>query len=170
MERFSNEIKMGSSHRDTESGLLGIGQENIDLSNGLKTKITKKDSRSAFDLSDTGNLSLYMVTGAIYIQRQIPDFLTGRIHSQLNIEGQELADFVSMDTTPEQESEAPETPRGPINRLADVLVNLQIKPQAITIRAVTTNPTTFNSKNANFDLFEDLLHTMIKMQPAKLNK
>ena len=48
-----------SSHRNTESGSSGKGQENTDLANGSKTKITKKDSRSAFDLRDTGDLSPY---------------------------------------------------------------------------------------------------------------
>ena len=60
-----------------------------------------------------------------------------------------------------------EQPQDPINRLADILVNLQNKPQSMTIRPVTTNPMTFDGKTENFELFKDLFLTMIKMQPAK---
>ena len=50
---------LSTSHRDTEYGSSGNGQENIDKTSGLKTKITKKDSMFAFDLRDTGDLSSY---------------------------------------------------------------------------------------------------------------
>ena len=40
-----------------------INQEDREGSNGFKTKITKKDSMSAFHLRDKDNLSPYMVTG-----------------------------------------------------------------------------------------------------------
>ena len=36
----------------------------------------------------------------------------------------------------------------------------------MTIRPVQTTPMTFNGKSEKFELFEDLFHTMIKMQPA----
>ena len=48
-----------SGQRDTESGSSPNNQEDREGSNGLKTKITKKDSRSAFDLRDTEDLSPY---------------------------------------------------------------------------------------------------------------
>ena len=50
---------ISSGNRGTESGLSSNNQENNDNTNGLKTKITKKDSRSAFDLRDTEDLSPY---------------------------------------------------------------------------------------------------------------
>ena len=53
-----------------------------------------------------------------------------------------------------------------INRVADVPVNLQNKPQSVTIRPVTTNPITFNGKTEKFELFDDRFHTMTKTQPA----
>ena len=72
-----------------------------------------------------------------------------------------------MDTTlPAPEPEVPAAPQDPLNRLADVLVNLQNKPQTMTIRPVQTTPMTFDGKGEKFELFEDLFHTMIKMQPA----
>ena len=72
-----------------------------------------------------------------------------------------------MDTNlPDPKPEVPQTPQDPINRLADVLVNLQNKPHSMTIRSVTTTPMTFDGKSEKFELFEDLFHTMIKMQPV----
>ena len=50
---------LSSGQRDTESGSLPNNQEDREGSNGLKTKITKKDSRSACPLRDTDDLSPY---------------------------------------------------------------------------------------------------------------
>ena len=111
--------------------------------------------------------SPYMVTGATDIQRQFPELLTGRIHSHPNLETQESTHNVSLDRTlPAPETEVPETPQDLLNRLAEVLVSLQNKPQSMTIRPVTTTPMTFDGKSEKFELFEDLFHTMIKMQPV----
>ena len=110
-------------------------------------KITKKDSRSACDLRDHTDFTPYMVTGANEAQHPIPEFLTGRIHSQPDLQRQESAHDTTMDTTlPIAEAVVAEPPQDPINRLADVLVNLQNKPQSMTIRPVTTNPMTFDGK------------------------
>ena len=43
-----------SGNRDTEASMSPNSQENRECSSGLKSKITKKDSRSACDLRDTG--------------------------------------------------------------------------------------------------------------------
>ena len=131
------------------------------------TKIKKKDSRSACDLRDHLDNTPYIVTGANELQHPIPEFLTGRIHSQPDLQRQESARDTTLDTTlPVAEPVTAEQPQDPINRLADVLVNLTNKPQTMTIRPVTTNPMTFDGKAEKFELFEDLFHTMIKMQPA----
>ena len=156
-----------SGNRDTEASMSPGSQENRESSSGLKSKITKKDSRSVGDLRDTAPSSHYMVTGANETQQQIPEFLTGRIHSIRNLERQQSNHNVSLDTTlPAPEPQVPVTPQDPLNRLADVLVNLQIKPQTMTIRPVQTTPMTFDGKSEKLELFEDLFHTMIKMQPA----
>ena len=131
------------------------------------TKLTKKDSRSACDLRDHVDPVPYMVTGANEPQQHIPEFLTGRIYSQPDLQRQESAHDTTLDTTlPVAEPVTAQLSQDPINRLADVLVNLQNKPQSMTIRPVTTNPMTFDGKTEKFELFEDLFHTMIKMQPA----
>ena len=108
-----------------------------------------------------------MVTGANELQEQIPEFLTGRIHSQPDLQRQGSAHETTLDTTlPVADPITAEQLQDPIDRLADVLVNLQNKPQSITLRPVTTNPMTFDGKTEKLELFEDLFHTMIKMQPA----
>ena len=154
-------------HRDTEASSSPNSQENRESAPGPKIKIAKKDSRSVGDLRDTMGHGSYMVTGATDTQPQIPEFLTGRIHSIPNLERQQSTHNISLDTTlPAPAPEAPEPPQDPFNRLADVLVNLQNKPPSMTIRPVQTTPMTFDGKSEKFELFEDLFHTMIKMQPT----
>ena len=156
-----------SGNRDTETSMSPGSQVNTENTSGWKSKLTKKDSRSACDLGDTAGRGPYMVTGATNTQQQIPEFLTGRIHSIPNLERQQSNQNVSVDTTlPAPEPEVPETPQDPLNRLADVFVNLQNQPQWMTIRPVQTTPMTFDGKSEKFELFEDFVHTMIKMQPA----
>ena len=114
------------------------------------TKLAKKDSRSACDLRDHTDNVPYMVTGANELQQQIPEFLTGQIHSLSDLQRQESAHDTTLDTTlPVAEPVTAEQPQDPLNRLADVLVNLQNNPQSMTIRPVTTNPMTFDGKRRN---------------------
>ena len=156
-----------AGHRDTEDSMSPNSQENRENASGPKTKNAKKDSRSVGDLRDTTDCGSYMVTGAIDTQQQIPEFLTGRIPSIPNLERQQSNHNVSLDATlPAPDHEVHEPSQDPLNRLADVLVNLQNKPQSMTTRPVQTTPMTFDGKSEKFELFEDLFHTMIKMQPA----
>ena len=156
-----------SGNRDTEASALPNSQENRECSSRFKSKFAKKDSQSACDLRDIAGRSHYMVTGANEAQQPIPEFLSGRIHSIPNLERQQSNHNVSLDTTlSAPDPEVPESTQDPLNRLADVLVNLQNKPQTMTIRPVQTTPMTFDGKSEKFELFEDLFHTMIKMQPA----
>ena len=48
-----------SGNRDTEASMSSSSQENRENSSGLKTKITKKDSRSVGDLRDTTGRGSY---------------------------------------------------------------------------------------------------------------
>ena len=178
-ETFSNEFNlrlsqemdsmMSMMHSQVNRAITTAIAERVipENASGPKTKIAKKDSRSVGDLRETTGQSSYMVTGAIDTQQQIPEFLTGRIHSIPNLERQQSNHNVSLDTTlPAPDLEVPETSQDPLNRLADVLVNLQNKPQNMTIRPVQTTPMTFDGKSEKFEFFEDLFHTMIKMQPT----
>ena len=44
---------LSSGPRNIETEMRGFDQGSNELTNGLETKMTKKDSRSAFDLRDT---------------------------------------------------------------------------------------------------------------------
>ena len=166
IQNISNSMS-STGHRDTEASLSPNSQENRESASGPKTKIAKKDSRSVGDLRDTTGHDSHMVTGAIDTQQQIPEFLTGRIHSIPNLQRQQSNHNVFLDATlPAPDPEVPETSQDPLKRLADVLVNLQNKPHNMTIRPVQTTPMTFDGKSEKFELFEDMFHTMIKMQPA----
>ena len=55
-----------------------------------------------------------------------------------------------------------------INRLADAIAGIatQQRPHAATmIKPVSTNTLFFDGKNENFEIVEDLFHSMLKMQP-----
>ena len=107
-----------------------------------------------------------MVTGDNESPLQVPEFLTGRVSSRNHLD--RSYEEINLDTTiPAQERNAPAAQTDPITRLADVLTTMQNRPtaQQLTIRPVNSNTMTFDGKSEKFELFEDLFHTMIKMQP-----
>ena len=107
-----------------------------------------------------------MVTGDNESPPQVPEFLTGRVSSRNHLD--KSYEDINLDTTiPAQERNAPAAQTDPITRLADVLTTMQNRPtaQQLTIRPVNSNTMTFDGKSEKFELFEDLFHTMIKMQP-----
>ena len=107
-----------------------------------------------------------MVTGDNESPLQVPEFLTGRVSSRIHLD--RSYEDINLDTTiPAQERNAPAAQTDPITRLADVLTTMQNRPtaQQLTIRPVNSNTMTFDGKSEKFELFEDLFHTMIKMQP-----
>ena len=107
-----------------------------------------------------------MVTGENEFPNPVPEFLTGRIPSRNHLD--QSSEDINLDTTiPAQERIATAVDPDPISRLADVLTNMQNRPtaQQLTIRPVKSNTMTFDGKTEKFELFEDLFHTMIKMQP-----
>ena len=164
IQKYANSMS-SSGHRGTEASMSPNSQENKDNASRPEIKIAKKDSRPFGDLRDTAGRGSYMVTGAIDTQQQIPEFLTGPIHSIPNLKRQQSNHNVSLDTTlPAPEPSEPKISQDPFNRLADVLVNLQNKPQFLTIRPVQTTPRTFDGKSEKFEIFEDLFHTVIKKQ------
>ena len=117
----------------------------------------------------------HMVTGQTAQTNQFTEFLTERIVTPRNPPShqyQNLSTQVSQDnnlplveqTSRSQNSDA----NNAINRLADAIAGIatQQRPQAATmLKPVSTNTITFDGKNEKFELFEDLFHTMLKMQP-----
>ena len=110
-----------------------------------------------------------MVTGAKLTPHVVPEFLTGRpMHSRAPLQRQNSNNDESQDTVPQvPETTTPTIPSDPINRLAEVLVGMNNRPSAQTlmVRPVSTTTLTFDGKSEKVELFEDLFHTMIKMQP-----
>ena len=119
--------------------------------------------------------SHHMMTGQTAQTNQFPEFLTGRIvtprkppsHQYQNLSTQVSQDnnLPVVEQTPRnQNSEA----NNSINRLANAIAGIatQQRPQAATmLKPVSTNTLIFDGKNEKFELFEDLFHTMLKMQP-----
>ena len=119
----------------------------------------RKDEKTHRDVHD-------MVTGDNESPNQVPEFLTGRISSRNYLD--RSYEDINLDTTiPAQERIVTAAEHDPITRLADVLTTMQNRPtaQQLTIRPVNSNTMTFDCKSEKFELFEDLFHTMIKMQP-----
>ena len=109
-----------------------------------------------------------MVTGDNESPIEAPEFLTGRMPSGNHLHSSHDDFNPLLDTTiPAQERTVPAPEQDPINRLADVLTSMQNRPtaQQLTIRPVNSNTMTFDGKKEKFELFEDLFHPMIKMQP-----
>ena len=107
-----------------------------------------------------------MVTGENESPNPVPEFLTGRIPSRSHLD-LSYKD-INLDTTiPAHERITTAADPDPITRYADVLTTMQNRPtaQQLTIRPVNSNTMTFDGKSEKFELFEDLFHTMIKMQP-----
>ena len=162
---------------DHRSGGL---QWNLESENNLKTR-EKRDktrfsqendgqmSRQSSVDSITGDQNRDMVTGAQLTPHMVSEFLTGRpIHSRAPLQRQDSNYDESQNTLPQVPGTTPPTiPSDPINRLAEVLVGMNNHPSAQTlmVRPVSTTTLTFDGKLEKFDFFEDLFHTMIKMQP-----
>ena len=121
------------------------------------------------------NTNHHVVTGQTAQTNQFPGFLTGRVLTPRNPSShqyQNLSTQVSQgnilpmveQTQRNQNSDA----HNSINRLADAFAGIatQQRPQAATmLKPVSTNILIFDGKNEKFELFEDLFHTMLKMQP-----
>ena len=90
------------------------------------------------------------------------------MHSRAPLQQQNSNNDESQDTVPQvPETTTPAIPSDPNNRLAEVLVGMNNRPSTHTlmVRPVSTTTLTFDGKSEKFELFEDLFHTMIKMQP-----
>ena len=109
-----------------------------------------------------------MVTGAKPTPRTVPEFLTGRpMHSREETHNSNSPRNQSSENVPPVQETNINDGSDPIRRLADVLVGMNSKSSAQTlmVRPVSTTTLTFDGKSEKFELFEDLFHTMVKMQP-----
>ena len=119
--------------------------------------------------------SHHMVTGQTAHINQIPEFLTGRTQTSRNPSSHQ---YQNLSTQVSQDNNLPVVEHTPthqnldannsINRLADAIAGIttQQPAQATTmLKPVSTSTLIFDGKNEKFELFEDLFHTMLKMQP-----
>ena len=117
----------------------------------------------------------YTVTGQTVHTNQIPEFLTGCTQTPRNPSSHQ---YQNLSTQVSQDNHLPVVEQTPanqnldannsINRLADAIAGIttQQRPQAATmLKPVSTNTLIFDGKYEKFELFEDLFHTMLKMQP-----
>ena len=154
-------------------------QRNPEVVNMLKTKENRpkmcftqenssQRSRESSIESYTCEQNRDMVTGANTTPHMVPEFLTGRpMHSPAPLQRQNSNNDESQDAVPQvPETTTPTIPSDPVNRLAEVLVGMNNRPSAQTlmVRPVSTTTLTFDRKSEKF-VFEDLFHTMKKMQP-----
>ena len=141
---------------------------NSEVQRNLNAKSSLRNEQYENQLNDDyPDLNVHdMVTGDNESPNPVPEFLTGRISSRNHLD--RSFEDVNLDAAiPAQERIATATDSDPITRLADVLTTMQNRPtaQQLTIRPVNSNTMTFDGKSEKFELFEDLFHTMIKMQP-----
>ena len=145
----SKPILANSSRRDYFSGNSDVSQSS-DEDHDILTK------------------SHDMVTGAKPTPRTVPEFLTGRpMHCQIDTQNPNPPLGQSSENNPPVQGTSANDNSDPIRRLADMLVemNSKLSPQTLMVRPVSTTTLTFDGKSEKFELFEDLFHTMIKMQP-----
>ena len=120
----------------------------------------------------------HMVTGQTAQTNQFPEFLTGRIVTPRNPPShqcQNLSTQVSQDNNLPVVEQTPRNQNSDANnsnnRLADAIAGIatQQRPQAATmLKPVSTNTLIFDGKNEKIELFEDLFHTMLKLQPEMM--
>ena len=119
--------------------------------------------------------SHHKMTGQTAHINQIPEFLTGRTQTSRNPSSHQ---YQNLSTHVSQDNNLPVVEHTPthqnldannsINRLADAIAGIttQQPSQATTmLKPVSTSTLIFDGKNEKFELFEDLFHTMLKMQP-----
>ena len=165
-----HKIKFGQQVQDS--------RENFPRLNKTANNLSNHQMECLGDSEQCENDEGYdMVTGANLTPHVVPEFLTGRpTQSRNKIPHQQCVNDDTLDTTlpaqipsnPINDREMqPQTPLDPINRLADVIMGMNNKSSAQTlmVRPVNTATLTFDGKSEKFELFEDLFHTVIKMQP-----
>ena len=177
----------GNSQKDLRSNRLhpeNTSKSYQDAQNEFPRLISIKNNQTNHRRENSGDSQVSddeygydMVTGANLTPQMVPEFLTGRpMHSQNKTPHQQCVTDDTRNTTiaaqiptvPTNNRDVPfEAPMDPINRLADVIMGINNKPSAQTlmVRPVNTTTLTFDGKSEKFELFEDLFHTMIKMQP-----
>ena len=141
----------------------------------VMTGCSKQIHNPHHKMKEPSNETHHMVTGQTAQTNQFPEFLTG---STITPRESPLQQYQNLSTQVSQDNNLPVVEQTPtnqnleennsINRLVDAIAGIttQQRPQAATmLKPVSTNTLIFDGKNRKFELFEDLFHTMLKMQP-----
>ena len=170
LPQIQNAMMAGSVHETRRGWEVPAERPETDAEEQRNPNARTNSRNERHDVRQKGGISNHnvhdMVTGDNESPPQVPEFLTGRVSSRNHLD--RSYEDINLDTTiPAQERNAPAAQTDPITRLADVLTTMQNRPtaQQLTIRPVNSNTMTFDGKSEKFELFEDLFHTMIKMQP-----
>ena len=170
LPQIQNVIMAGSGRKNRRGWETSVERPeiNAEVQHNPNVKINPRNEQSDNHRNDDfTNRNVHdMVTGDNESPNQVPEFLTGRIPSRSHLD--QSYEDINLDTTiPAHERIATAGDPDPMTRLADVLTTMQNRPtaQQLTTRPVNSNTMTFDGKSEKFELFEDLFHTMIKMQP-----
>ena len=171
---FREEVDHRSSRlsRTTEGKKHQNAWKNIQNPSSIKSNNHPRSRDSSFssldrrDDRDMMTNSHDMVTGAKPSPCTVPEFFTGRpMHSRIDTRNQNPPQGQSPKNIPSvPETSVNHDNSDPIRRLEDVLVGMNSKSssQTLMVRPVSTTTLTFDGKSEKFELFEDLLHTMMK--------
>ena len=175
---FREEVDQRSSglNRTTEAKFVKDawkGNSKLNMATSSRQDYFRRNSENS-QSSDDGHEedimtnSHDMVTGAKPTPRTVPEFLTGRpMHSREETQNSHSPRIQTLENVPPVQETDVNDGSDPIRRLADVLVGMNNKSstQTLMVRPVSTTTLTFDGKSEKFELFEDLFHTMVKMQP-----
>ena len=170
LPQIQNVIMARSGHRTRKGWDVPSERPelNSEVQRDLNAKSSLRNGQYENQLNDDyPELNVHdMVTGDNESPNQVPEFLRGRISSRNHLD-RSFEDINLETAIPAQERITTAADSDSITRLADVLTTMQNRPtaQQLTIRPVNSNTMTFDGKSEKFELFEDLFHTMIKMQP-----
>ena len=158
-----------------EVSVLSVPETHFDRQAHTHHLVTGPSNPTHHMVAGPSNPTHHMVTGQTAKPNQFPEFLTGRIVTPRNPPShqyQNLSTQVSQDNNLPVVEQKPRNQNSDANksieRLADAIAGIatQQRPQAATmLKPVSTNTLFFDGKNEKFELFEDLFHTMLKMQP-----
>ena len=164
-----------------EVGELSVPETRFDRQPQTPHMVTgaKEQNHNHHDMVARGSEHIHnshhTMTGQTPQTNQFPEFLNRRIQTPRNPSAHQ---YQNLSTQVSQDNNLPVVEQTPINqnldannsinRLADAIAGIttQQRPQAATmLKPVSTNTLIFDGKNEKFELFEDLFHTMLKMQP-----
>ena len=166
---ISTSFENASGNNDT----LGVSNVNDEARQNIPDEVSELSvSETRFDRQPPTH---HMLTGQTAQTNQFPEFLTGRILTPRNPPSHQYQNLLTQVSQDNNLPVVAQTPRNQnseannsINRLAHAIAGIatQQRPQAPTmLKPVSTKTLIFDGKNEKFEVFEDLFHTMLKMQP-----